>query len=48
MYEYHEFNLKEFMRKISKPSLPIASFQKAKNDRPMLVMNIENIKMILY
>lgn len=48
VYEFNEFNLKEYMRKISKPILPISAFSKSKLERPLLTMPIENLKMILY
>ena len=48
VYEYHDFNLKEFMRKVSLPSQPLAPFSKSKSERPILSMPLDTIKTTLY
>ena len=48
MYEYHDFNLKEYMRQVGTHTLPMARFGQNQSERPVLQMPLDSIKSIMY
>ena len=49
VYEYYDHNLKEYMRKYSKPTLPVMSSGcKDKSERPIYSLATDTIRSLMY